>query len=157
MELSWLSGIGTLNPTAPSYPDRASQEGTGSSCLFSKCQHCRAHKEALQPGRRPDSPVKSCGSYLPAQEGIAEMWSVAGRRSVPDAAGVLGKAGLLLGVCPSVCLILLLRFLQSSKLPFCPLTMLLCKCQRRIPGAALLLLCPPLRWCGGRGEERDSH
>lgn len=30
------------------------------------------------------------------------MWDVPGCRGVPHAAGVLGKTGLLLGVCPSV-------------------------------------------------------
>lgn len=44
MELPELSDIGTLNPTTPGYPDVGFHEGRGSSCLFSKCQHCWAHK-----------------------------------------------------------------------------------------------------------------
>lgn len=56
-------------------------------------------------------------------------------------------------MCPPVCRILLLFLLQSSKLPFCPQTVLLCTWQRRIPGAAPLLLCPPNRWWE-EGEKR---
>lgn len=44
-------------------------------------------------------------------------------------------------------------FLRSSRLPFCLQTVLLCKCQRRIPGAASLLPTGDER----KGEKRDSN
>lgn len=162
MELSELSGIDTLNPPTPNYPDVEFHEGRGSSSLFSECRHCWAHKVSFAAGQEAWLSCESCGSTYPPRKELQNC-------GVSPAVGVSLKQleyrerlACSLEVCLSVCLILLLLFLQSSKLPFCPRTIPLWQCQRRIPGAALLL-CPPIRWCrggggrGGKGKERDSN